>query len=494
MNLKQQTIKLSMITGFTVPAGIIFHILLGRKFGPIWQMDCLFMILALFGWLSVFNNFIVSMYIPIFNEVKKNNPDESLIFMDIVLKYAVIMSVVIVSIILLFDNIIIKLLAPGFDVKGIALSKELNQIIAFALIFHSLSNTALLMLNSLYYYSVPAIAELFDPFFNITAIFVLVPFLGIKGIAISYLISNFSKMSFLLIYLSFKTGWKPKLHFYHPKLPELINKSSKMTFSGFIWSLRDIITKNIASCLGEGAVTLFSYADKFINIIIQVAVNPLLRVYYSRVSEWVALSLWSDIKALSTRAVRINVSLVMFISAAVITFLYPLLTFFLFKSKFTPEYIHILSRLTDIMLVYLTIFSFESYFSRIIFATQRVGVVAINVTVGIITLFIAALFLSKSYGLYGIAYAIVISQSLVCALYYLFIRKKLGIDMRGLFTQLSGGFFIALFFIVLGIVLKKMAQDNVFTIVVFCLPVWLLLYVAAAKIFLKEEMNILFSK
>ncbi|MCK5590932.1 MAG: polysaccharide biosynthesis C-terminal domain-containing protein, partial [Candidatus Pacebacteria bacterium] len=418
MGLRKETVKLSLITSISIVGGLLFHILLGRRYGVSWQLDCFFIVLTLLGCLGIINAFITSLYIPIFNEVKKKSEQESIIFADVVIKWVTMISVLIVALIFVFDDVIIRLLAPGFDLRSIALSKELIRIVIFGLVFYSISHAVAVTLQALYFYAVPALTGIVDPILNIAGLIFLVPRIGIKGIAYATLISNVIKASIFVGYLALKTNWRPSLRLYHERMPELINKSSKMATNGMIWSLRDILIRNIASRMGEGAITLFSYADKIINILIQTIINPLVKVYYSRVSEWIVFSKWDDIRALLRRTARVNMLLSLFVSSGCVVFLPSVLYLFFYKSKFTITDINILSTFLNFMLVYFMILSFENYFSRIVYASKRVKVVALAATSGIIILFASANTLSKRLGIYSLPISITLAQTLVCSIYY----------------------------------------------------------------------------
>ena len=492
MNLKQETVKLSLITFLSIVGGFIFNLLLVRKFGPTQQLDCFFIVLTLYSWLALSNSLIASLYIPVFNEVKKSSLKESLAFADVAMKWSVLISIFVVSIFLIFDNFIIKAIAPGFTGQGIVLSKEISHIVIFALIFNGIASTALLTLNALYCYSIPALTDLMDPVVNIAALFILVPVLGIKAIAYSCLLLNFLDAGILLTYLHFKTGWRPTRRLNHPSLALLLNKSSKMTLNSFIWSLKDIIIRNIASRLGEGTVTIFSYAEKFTNIIIQATINPLTRVFYSRIAEWVSLSKWNDIKLLFDKALRINLSFGLFISACSIVFSPSLLRMFLFKSNFSLNNIHTLSIVFNIMLGYFIIVSLEFCFSRVIMALKRTGVITINCVLGIIVLFICVSVLVRRYGIYALPLSALLAQALVLVLFYIFTRRYLAVSVFSLANKLSPTFFIALVLFIAGLICKNLINND-FILVFLVLPIWLALYFLMGKKFLKEEFQIVFS-
>ena len=493
MALKEETVKLSVITGISIFFGLFFNILLGRRLGVSWQMDSFFVVIALFGWLGVFHTFFTALYIPVFNEIKKNDEKDSLVFADVVLKWVTIVSVVIVIIVLAFDDAVIRILAPGFTPQGIALSIEINAILMVSLIFFTISYTVMLTLNALYYYSVPSVTYLFDPLFNIASVYLLVPSMGVKGIAVSYLVSNVMKAGFLLLYLHMKTGWKLTARMYHPQVPALINKSTRMAFSGFVWSLKDVIVRNIASRLGEGAVTLFSYADKLVNILIQITVVPLARVFYTRVSEWAASSKWEDIRWLFMRTIRISMLVALFITGGSIVFLPSMLNIFFYQSKFSTGDIGILSALFKLMVGYFLLLSFEVYLSRIIYSLKKVGIVTLSAVSSAVALFISISMLSRHYGIYGLPLGVIFAEFLVCVIYYVCMKKALDLSMRALMRRFLPMVIVALVFVSGGIFVGNIVNNDL--IMVFgVLPVWLLLYFLAARITAREELKILFSK
>lgn len=328
MNFKRKILSLSIINMVNTSMGFIFHILLGRQFGVSKELDCLFVALAIFGLAGIFNSFFTSLFIPIFNEIKCRDEKDSFVFADVTLKWTALSAIAITIVVWLSGDLIIKFVASGFKEENVALSLDITRIVFIAFVFFSISNAACCILNSLYHFAIPAITGLLHPALNIAVLFVLTPVYGVKGIAISYLASNFLQAGMLLVFISLKTPWKPTWKLYHHKMPFLVKQSSKMTASGLIWSLRDIISRNIASHLPPGAITLLAYAEKIITILAQAAVTPSAKVFYSRISEWIVDNKWSDIKGLFERVVRVNMALVFFIASGVIVFLTPLLNIF----------------------------------------------------------------------------------------------------------------------------------------------------------------------
>ncbi len=491
-SLKLEVIKLSVVTPFAIILRLIFNILLGRKFGVSWQLDCFFISFALFGLLGIFNNFLDSLFIPIFNDVRKRSINESIIFFDVVMKWSIILSLVIFFLVRKFDVVIIKIIAPSFSERNIMLTKKLFDILLFALIFYNATRILQIALNAIYHYFIPSVVNLLIPLIEIASLFILVPIYGIKGIVIGSLFANFLIAVIFAFLFHSKTGWVPRTQLYHKNFPQLVIQSSKMALSGIIWNLRTVVSKSIASRLGEGAVTLFSYAERIIKLLIQTIVIPMLSVYYSRIAELVSSLNWQKTKALCADVLKVSMAISFIVASVIVIFLPYVLRILFLGSKFTTGDVKIISILVNILLLYFIIVAFESYISRIVIALKNIGIVTVNSVVGLVVLTASAAMLYKKYDLYSIAISWVLSQVTVAGVYYLFMRKLMELSVVRLIISFSKSFLIASVFLSIGLFIRRLSlSDTVFVFIV--LPLWLGLYYIVAYRVLKAEKKIVFS-
>jgi putative peptidoglycan lipid II flippase len=488
VNLKKTTLNLSIINAAGVFLGFLFHILLGRRFGISWELDCLFAGLAIFALLGILNSFITSVFIPVFNEFKHEDEKDSFVFADVTIKWVALSALIITSLAWLSGDSIVRVVASGFREESVALTRDVIRILLIALIFSSITNILGRILNALYYFAVPAIAGFIHPVLNIAALYLLTPRFGITAIAISYVVSNILQMCILFIYITIKTPWRPTASIYHEKVPSLIKHSSKMTLSGFIWSIREIISRNIASHLAPGSIALLTYAEKFISIILQIAVSPAAKVFYSKVSELIAENNWLDIRELFERVTRANAVLVFFFSAGIIPFFVPLLNILFLGSKFTAHDISTIFQLVLIMLLYLAILSYETYLVQIVYAEKKANIVGFNNAAGVIVFSVSAYILTKLHGIYGIAASIIISQLVVCCLYYIFINKQLDTSIAKFIINSGKGLIISLSFVIFGISANKFLTSDMVEILCV-LPVWSILFFMAIKVYMQKELE-----
>lgn len=493
MNLRKSATHLSAINTISVILGFVFHVLLGRAFGISWELDCLFVSLTIVGFFGVLNSFFTALLLPVFNEIRTQNESEAIEFADVIFKWSLLSGILGWIIVINFSPLIIKLFASGFDGRSVELSSGILRVLFIGYIFNGLVTSVSVVLNAFYFFSIPAITGLLSPLLNIAAIFVLIPEYGIKGVAISYVLSNVFQTILLMPYLFYKIKWRPTLSLYHVKLPELMRQSAKAVIGGFIWNLREVISRNIASNLGSGAISLLSYAEKIISILLQIVVTPISGVFYSRVSEFIAESRWDEVKRLLNKTLRVNVAITLFMSAAVIVFIKPALSILFLGSRFSTEDIDMIFYLLIIELLYLMVISFETFLVRIVYSIKLINIMTFNAAIGVVLYYALAVYFSKAFGIYGLALSLSLTQLLVCGLYIYFLKKQVNTLFIGAIEPIVKSLAFAITFAVLGLSFSKVLLKDIY-VLLFLLPLWILLYLTALRYLAHEEWSILRGK
>lgn len=491
MNLKKSVFQVSIINTISTGLGFAFHIFLGRHFGISWELDCLFIALLIFSFFGIFNNFITSLLIPVFNEIKNKDEKDAFEFADVIFKLSLLIGVIIWFSVLNFSPVIINLFASGFDERSAELSASLLKIVFWGYIFNNLTVSISGILNAGYLFFVPVFSGLLLPILNFAALFILVPEYGVKGIAISYAVSNTLQAVISISYLFIKTPWRPTLKIYHNKLPKLIMLSSKAVIANFVWSLREVISRNIASHLGSGAIALLSYAEKIINILFQIIISPVSSVFYSKVSELIALSKWRDVQLITVKMLQINIAIVFFVSAAVVVFLMPFFGTLFIGSKFTMNDIRMIWFITMIELISLIAMALAISFVRIINAAKHLDIALFYSPVCVILFYILASILSRFFGLYGIALSISIIDIVAYILISYFTNRFIiKIEQKIILYKIIKNSIIAGFFIIIGISGNIVLKENILILFLWS-PVWLFLYFVSSKYFLKDEWEVI---
>ena len=480
MNLKRASLNLSVIKGLGIFLAFGFHVLLARRFGVSGQLDSLFISLTIFGFLGIANSFLTSLFIPIFNEVKHEDETESFVFADVVIKWSAGVAFMVGLFSWISCDLIVRVVAAGFQRERIVLAVDITRLLLIALVFFSISATTVCILNALYHFSMPAITGLLHPICNIAFLHALSPYYGVKAIAMAYITSNSIQAFVLVLHLKRKTQWKPTMRLYHQKMPFLVRESSKMTVNGIIWGLREVISRSIASHLPLGSITLLAYAEKLVGLFHQVAISPLAKVFYSRASGWIAEKKWEDLKNLFGRVIRVNVTVIFFLSSGAVVFLVPFLNVLFVGSRFTPSDIQMLYSLVVIMLVYLIILSYETHFVQIAYAAKRTDIVGISAVSGVTIFFGTAWLLSRFFGVYGLAMSISITQVSVSILYYCLIDRIIHMSLGQLVLDLLRCLAISALFSISGLISESLIKSDLIMLLLV-MPIWSLIFLIVIK-------------
>jgi putative peptidoglycan lipid II flippase len=489
VDLKKTTFNLSVINGASVFLGFLFHILLGRRFGISWELDCLFVSLTIFSFLGIFNALLITLLIPVFNEIRNRDEKEGFVFADVVFKWSLCIGLVIWFLIVHLDTLIVTLFASGFDKKSMMLSVEIVHILFIGFIFSNLAASVTVILNALYFFLVPALMGLLSPVLNIAAIFVLAPRYGVKGIALSYMFFNTLQAVVLLLYISAKTPWRPTFRIYHHKIADLVKHSSTAVAGNFIWSLRDVISRNIASNLGSGAITLMSYADKIISVPTQIITAPFSGVFYSKASQLIAIPRWNELKDLLSRVTRVSSSVSIFVAAGIILFIKPSLNLLFLGSRFTESDIYVLSYLMIIELIYLIVLSYELIFVRVAYGAKKPIIVLGNSVFGVTLFYVLSVNLPELLGLYGLALSISLAQVPICILYFHFINRYVNAQVSSIFYPLLKNLLFAAVFVIAGLFVNNTLKSDMHMLFLWA-PAWAALYLLFSRYVLKDEWNI----
>jgi putative peptidoglycan lipid II flippase len=202
--------------------------------------------------------------------------------------------------------LIVRLMAPGFDDAGIALTVDLTRIMLVAPILLALGALATSMLNADGLFTAGAIAPIVYNVMIIGGALVLGPRIGVTGLAIGVVVGS---AGLLLVQLPsvFRLGFRPILGIdlgdraARRVLALLGPRALGLGASQFTF----IVMTALASRLGEGAVATYSIAFALLQIPIGVIGVPLGIVIFPSISREHATGATAAYVATVTRAVRL---------------------------------------------------------------------------------------------------------------------------------------------------------------------------------------------
>jgi putative peptidoglycan lipid II flippase len=171
------------------------------------------------------------------------------------------------AVVFLFANPIAASVAPGFTPEAIEQTAQLMRILLVGTLIFSVSGISMGILNSHNHFLLPALAPImFDLGILIGVIFLLRP-LGVQGIALGAVLGAALHLGIQVPGLiRFKARWWPELGLRDPVMWYVIRLMLPRVAGLGVISLNFLVMNNIASRLGEGAVSALDWGWRLMQI------------------------------------------------------------------------------------------------------------------------------------------------------------------------------------------------------------------------------------
>lgn len=241
----------------------------------------------------IFNTLVLgalsAAFIPVFLEYWHKDKEQAWKIANSVLN---IMLVVLLALGLLgfyFAPEIVSMIAPGFDLEKRLVTAELTRIMLIGIIFLGLSNIASSMLNAFKRFTAFAIAPVMYNIGIITGIIVLVPIIGVQGLAWGVVLGAFLHFFIQLPALS-KLGFKYSfcLNWRMRGVWKIGALMLPRTFGLAINQINQVVNTAIGSTLTIGSVAIFNAANNLQTVPIGIFAIPIALAYFPLFSEaWV---------------------------------------------------------------------------------------------------------------------------------------------------------------------------------------------------------------
>ncbi|TBO43314.1 lipid II flippase MurJ [Pedobacter kyonggii] len=177
-----------------------------------------------------------------------------------------------VVIIMLFPQLMVKLLAPGYDKIEQTSLMFMIRVVAPSFLLNQLTKILISILNTYNSFIIPEIIGLVTQFFTLVVILTLAPSIGIISLAISYyaglilllimLLQQLRKRNLDLFSGVLKAKFATALPFFIFSVPFFLPHFSSQ--------INVIVEKSMATSFSAGAISILDYARKFSDIPLEV--------------------------------------------------------------------------------------------------------------------------------------------------------------------------------------------------------------------------------
>jgi putative peptidoglycan lipid II flippase len=153
------------------------------------------------------------------------------------------------------------ILAPGFEPELRALTVSLMRAMLAAPIFFGVSGVVMGILNARQHFLLPALAPSFFNLSLIVGAWLLAPRMGVRGLALGYVVGALLHLLIQLPALRWVGArYRPLLTLRNPGVREVLRLMAPRVLGLAAVQLNFLVNTNLASRLGEGAVSALNYA------------------------------------------------------------------------------------------------------------------------------------------------------------------------------------------------------------------------------------------
>lgn len=324
--------------------------------------------------------------------------------------------------------LLVPLIAPGFAGEKLQQTIELTRLMLLAPMFLALGAVATSALNAHNRFAASALAPIVYNLAIIGAAFLLIPSLGVTGLAIGVVAGSLGHLLIQLPPLA-RAGFRftPNLDAGDPEVRQALRLMGPRAVALGAGQITFVVATAFASGLAEGSVTAFTFAFTVFSIPLSVIGVPLGIVALPTLSRDLARGAVDEFVALMTRAVRLILFLILPLVALGIALRGPATTVLFNHGKFTQESAELVAATLLVLLLALPGEGLLTILVRAFYANQdtrtpalaAILAVVLNVVIGAFALYVLG------WGLAGIAAGIAVGSTVEATVLALVLRREI---------------------------------------------------------------------
>jgi putative peptidoglycan lipid II flippase len=244
--------------------GFLRDRLLAGKFGASQELDIYYAAFRIpnLVFAILISGGIIAAFLPVFSKSFNEDKEKAWDLTNNLLNVFLIFSILICGLLFIFTPYLVKLIVPGFTAENMAQTVALTRIIFLSPIFFGISNIFSSILQYFNRFISFALAPIFYNLGIIFGIFVFLPRFGLKGLAMGVVLGAFLHW-FIQLPSALASGfkYKPIFNLKSPDLRRIFWLMIPRTFSAVASHFNLIIVTSIASLIGVGNISIFSFSE-----------------------------------------------------------------------------------------------------------------------------------------------------------------------------------------------------------------------------------------
>lgn len=494
MSLVRSTISITALSVFSILINFLIQLVIAYFFGTSFERDAYFLVSTIPNYIgAIFAGSFGIMLLPKLTTILSKKGIKSYNnFLNINFTSLAILVIFLILMIILFSNNIIDIIASNYSNKQKVITVNLLIIVMPSVFFNIFTNflSTLFYLKKQFIYS--SIAPILGAIFNILTVNFLTPHYGIYALAIGLLIGSISSFSFLCIKIPFKY-FMPKVQIMDIDFLSYLKICLPLLLTGVLFRLVSIFEKVIAAGLPIGSVSFLGYSGQLVSILatlisngIAVTVYPVLALAWSENDN-------STFNHYFLKAVRIILLVSLPITALSILFGKELITIVFQHGQFGIDSTISVYNALVYMSFSIIFTSLGSVIVKVFYLSNKTVLLSILEILGLLYYLIPAYFLSKYFGVEGMAISTSLSSLLSILISTIFCLKIVNYVN---FSSIYRDFFKMLLSIITATILAFLFNrflnsfsDNLFLNTIFSIFCFALSYFFSLKLLVFKEIE-----
>lgn len=383
---------------------------------------------TLFGFIS---SGITSGYIPIYSTViGKKGKAQGIDFTNKVLNTLILVCLFFIGIYYFFSEIIVKLLASGFDAKTRELAINFTNISIWAIVLTCITTVfmAFLQINN----KIEITALVSVPLNIGIAVSIAIAYSTklLIILPIGYVIACFVQMLFLTLFVH-KEGFafQLTLGIKEEYLRQFYKTLWLLTVGSSAYQINLLIDRTLATTIATGGLSIFEYGSRINDLIMGMSIIPICTALFPKMSQ--CAGNMGDFKEKVNEAIVFFIQTMLPISALVMVYSRSIVKIIYYRGAFDKKSLDLTTEVVFFYGIGLLAFALRELFSKAFYALSDTKTPLYNTTIGIVVNIVLNIVLSKIIGIGGLAFATSISAIITAAMLFKALDKRTdGLNIR----------------------------------------------------------------
>ena len=270
---------LNFLSAINVAVGFAFYLVIGRLWGLSKELDLFFSFYVLLNYTGYIAQIFWEGYAPFYAELKtKKGKREADKLFSVLLNRSSIVAVLLIMLAIVLYPVVNKLYFGG-SLKSLVFYFVFLPFLVLQNFFFLIKSY--LQLN--FSFKASYILDISANLFSLITVLSLKGILGILALVIGVNLGFFIAGTMGILYAIDKLNFKYCFSFKHETIKEIFKGSFWLKAGGFAYGAKDIIINHLLLGLGEGVVSAYSYASKFISAVHLVVNAPIVMKFANEV-------------------------------------------------------------------------------------------------------------------------------------------------------------------------------------------------------------------